>query len=99
MVLLRLSGGWSSSWFTGGWLSPFLLAAYAITFSFAYLTLSTVTGALILFGAVQLTMIGPWDRAKDRPGLNGSVWSWHSAEWVTSCRQELRRHRFSVRVS
>ncbi len=57
VIILRLSGGWSTPWFTGGWLSPFLLAAYAIAFSFAYLTLSTGTGALILFGSVQLTMI------------------------------------------
>lgn len=33
------------------------LFAYAITFSFAYLSLSAGTGALILFGAVQITMI------------------------------------------
>jgi drug/metabolite transporter (DMT)-like permease len=39
------------------WLSAFLLFAYAICFSFAYLQLSTATGALILFGSVQLTMI------------------------------------------
>jgi len=39
------------------WLSAFFLFAYAICFSFAYLGLTTATGALILFGAVQLTMI------------------------------------------
>ncbi len=33
------------------------LFVYAIAFSFAYLTLSAGTGALILFGAVQMTMI------------------------------------------
>ncbi len=32
------------------------LTAYMVCFSFAYLTLSAGTGALILFGAVQLTM-------------------------------------------
>lgn len=41
----------------GNWLSAFWLFAYAICFSFAYLGLTTATGALILFGAVQLTMI------------------------------------------
>lgn len=41
----------------GNWLSAFLLFAYAICFSFAYLGLTTATGALILFGSVQLTMI------------------------------------------
>ncbi|USD43536.1 EamA family transporter [Vibrio sp. SCSIO 43135] len=33
------------------------LFIYAITFSFAYLELATGTGALLLFGSVQLTMI------------------------------------------
>lgn len=41
----------------GNWLSAFFLFAYAICFSFAYLNLTTATGALILFGSVQLTMI------------------------------------------
>src|SRR5947209_17338425 len=41
----------------GNWLSAFFLFAYAICFSFAYLGLTAGTGALILFGAVQLTMI------------------------------------------
>lgn len=43
---------------SGNWLSAFFLAAYAICFSFAYLGLTAGTGALILFGCVQLTMIG-----------------------------------------
>ena len=34
-----------------------MLFLYAITFSFAYLSLDTGTGALILFGAVQITII------------------------------------------
>ncbi|MGH1439938.1 MAG: DMT family transporter [Cellvibrionaceae bacterium] len=34
------------------------LFIYAITFSFAYITLDTATGALILFGVVQLCMLG-----------------------------------------
>jgi drug/metabolite transporter (DMT)-like permease len=38
------------------WRSVLALSAYMIFFSFAYLTLSAGTGALILFGAVQLTM-------------------------------------------
>lgn len=41
----------------GNWLSAFFLFTYAICFSFAYLKLTTATGALILFGSVQLTMI------------------------------------------
>jgi drug/metabolite transporter (DMT)-like permease len=42
----------------GNWLSAFFLFAYAICFSLAYINLTTATGALILFGSVQLTMIG-----------------------------------------
>lgn len=41
----------------GSWISAALLFLYAITFSFAYLSLSAGTGALILFGSVQLTML------------------------------------------
>ncbi|HXP35980.1 MAG TPA: DMT family transporter [Chthoniobacterales bacterium] len=41
----------------GNWLSAFALFAYAAAFSFAYNTLSAGTGALLLFGAVQATMI------------------------------------------
>ena len=41
----------------GRWLSAAMLFLYAITFSVAYLTLDAGTGALILFGAVQVTMI------------------------------------------
>jgi len=41
----------------GNWISAFFLFAYAICFSFAYTNLTTGTGALILFGSVQMTMI------------------------------------------
>ena len=42
----------------GSWPSAFALFAYAAAFSFAYVSLSAATGALLLFGAVQATMIG-----------------------------------------
>ena len=42
----------------GNWLSAFALFAYAAGFSFAYVSLPAATGALLLFGAVQTTMIG-----------------------------------------
>jgi len=42
----------------GNWGSAFALFAYAAGFSFAYLSLPAATGALVLFGAVQATMIG-----------------------------------------
>jgi drug/metabolite transporter (DMT)-like permease len=41
----------------GNWTSAFALFTYAAFFSFAYNTLSAATGALLLFGAVQATMI------------------------------------------
>jgi len=41
----------------GNWLSALALFAYAAGFSFAYLSLTAATGALLLFGAVQVTMI------------------------------------------
>jgi drug/metabolite transporter (DMT)-like permease len=42
----------------GSWGSAGALFAYAIAFSYAYVALSAATGALLLFGAVQATMIG-----------------------------------------
>jgi drug/metabolite transporter (DMT)-like permease len=41
----------------GNWASALALFAYAAAFSFAYISLSAGTGALLLFGAVQATMI------------------------------------------
>ena len=41
----------------GSWLSALALFAYAAGFSFAYLSLPTATGALLLFGAVQASMM------------------------------------------
>lgn len=43
---------------SGNWLSAFALFAYAAGFSFSYLHLTVAVGALILFAAVQATMIG-----------------------------------------
>ena len=42
----------------GSWRSACALFIYAAGFSYAYLSLSAATGALLLFGAVQATMIG-----------------------------------------
>jgi len=52
----------------GDWRSAFWLFLYAVPFSFAYLGLTTGTGALVLFGAVQLTMLLSGWRAGERPG-------------------------------
>lgn len=42
----------------GSWQGAVTLFFYAGAFSYAYLHLSTGTGALLLFGAVQITMVG-----------------------------------------
>jgi len=42
---------------SGSWLSAFMLFLYALGFSYAYIDLEAGTGALILFGMVQATMI------------------------------------------
>jgi drug/metabolite transporter (DMT)-like permease len=51
----------------GNWPSALALFAYAAAFSFAYITLSAATGALLLFGAVQATMILWGLRRGERP--------------------------------
>jgi len=53
----------------GSWLSAGFLFLYAITFSFAYLSLTTGTGALILFGSVQVTMLIAALRNGERPQI------------------------------
>jgi drug/metabolite transporter (DMT)-like permease len=47
---------------SGDWRSAFALFVYAAGFSFAYESLTAATGALLLFGAVQTTMIA-WNSA------------------------------------
>jgi drug/metabolite transporter (DMT)-like permease len=53
--------------FKTSWTSAAMLFLYAATFSFAYVSLTTGTGALILFAAVQITMIGVGLYAGERP--------------------------------
>lgn len=53
----------------GNWISAAMLFLYAIAFSLAYLSLSAGTGALILFGSVQVTMILVALRSGERPQL------------------------------
>jgi drug/metabolite transporter (DMT)-like permease len=55
-LLMHLRG--ASPLAAGSWRSAAALFVYAAGFSFAYLGLSAATGALLLFGAVQATMIG-----------------------------------------
>lgn len=55
-LIVRVRGGKKAS--AGNWTSAFALFTYAAAFSFAYLSLTAATGALLLFGSVQATMIG-----------------------------------------
>jgi len=55
-ILLRARGGRPMA--GGSWLAALMLFSYAAFFSFAYRELSAATGALLLFGAVQMTMMG-----------------------------------------
>jgi drug/metabolite transporter (DMT)-like permease len=62
-----------NSLFDGNWTSATLLFLYAVAFSFAYISLSAGTGALILFGSVQATMLITALRSGERP---------HLLEWI-----------------
>lgn len=55
-LLVRLRSATANG--RGSWASALALFAYAAAFSFAYIGLPAGTGALLLFGAVQATMIG-----------------------------------------
>jgi drug/metabolite transporter (DMT)-like permease len=56
-LILAFRGSASAIEHHGSWRAAFMLFLYAASFSFAYLTLTTGSGALVLFGSVQLTMI------------------------------------------
>ena len=64
-LLVRTRGPSGPS--AGNWPSAAALFAYAVAFSFSYVTLPAATGALLLFGAVQATMIGYGLWAGERP--------------------------------
>jgi len=59
----------------GSWGSGFALFTYAAAFSLAYVSLRTGMGALILFGSVQVTMLGAALRSGESLG---------SAQWLGS---------------
>src|SRR5260221_83855 len=65
-IIVRLRNGTATG--SGNWVSAFALFAYAAAFSFAYVSLTAATGALLLFGAVQVMMIGWRIRSGDRLG-------------------------------
>jgi drug/metabolite transporter (DMT)-like permease len=68
-VIANLQKQKGQTTFSGSWLSAAFLFLYAVTFSFAYLSLTAGTGALILFGSVQITMIVIALRSGERPQL------------------------------
>ena len=51
----------------GKWAGALMLFLYAVTFSFSYLQLAAGTGALILFGSVQVTMILAALKQEEKP--------------------------------
>ena len=61
-LIVRMRG--NAHGIAGNWPSALALFAYAACFSYAYISLSVATGALLLFGAVQATMIsyGLWHK-------------------------------------
>jgi drug/metabolite transporter (DMT)-like permease len=73
LTLLGAAAGKGSARQRGSWTSAAMLFAYAVAFSFAYRTLSAASGALILFGAVQATMILAALGSGERP---------HFLEWL-----------------
>jgi len=72
-LLLHRKAGAQRLAAAGDWASAGYLYLYAITFSLAYLQLSTGSGALILFGCVQLSMLGVSLLRGERPG--GIEWT------------------------
>ena len=67
MVRVR-DGGWTALR-GGGALGPAILFAYAVPFSLAYVRIGAAVGALVLFGVVQLTMVGYGLATGERPSL------------------------------
>jgi len=61
------------AWDRRAWISAIVLFVYAVPFALAYIHLSAGTGALILFGCVQLTMMTAALRAGERP---------HALQWL-----------------
>lgn len=68
LVIARGQKPWSG----GGWRAATMLFAYAALFSLAYRNLTAATGALLLFGAVQMTMLACALVAGER--LRASQW-------------------------
>ncbi|HET8760707.1 MAG TPA: DMT family transporter [Nitrospiria bacterium] len=72
-LLVGLRSGYSRDASPGDWFAALALCVYAVGFSYAYLSLSAGTGALVLFGGVQLTMLAWGLRSGERP---------HPLQWI-----------------
>lgn len=72
LLAVLMIGRGTRPWAGGTWRAAAMLFAYAVTFSFAYRQLTAATGALLLFGAVQMTMLGYGLAAGER--LRGLQW-------------------------
>lgn len=84
LAIAAVRGRAGGSMLAGRWRSALSLFAYALFFSFAYVHLDTASGALILFGTVQATLIAAALLGGERPralewlgwatALAGFVW-------------------------
>jgi drug/metabolite transporter (DMT)-like permease len=79
LALLLLVRGRRVSLDPRRWLAAVMLFVYAACFSFAYLELTAGTGALLLFGAVQATMLVGGFIAGERPAAR----AWFG--WAVAC--------------
>jgi drug/metabolite transporter (DMT)-like permease len=70
-LIMRMRGSTNST--AGSWPSALALFIYAAAFSYAYVSLSAATGTLLLFGAVQATMIGYGLWTGERLGIRQSA--------------------------
>lgn len=75
-AIMTFSQGKSITKIREKWTAALMLFLYAVTFSFSYLQLAAGTGALILFGTVQVTMILVALKQGEKPQL---------LEWIGLC--------------
>lgn len=68
LALLAMRSNVGQARRSGSWPSALMLFLYVICFSYAYIDLSAGTGALILFGMVQTTMVVAALISGERPG-------------------------------
>ncbi|HET8634074.1 MAG TPA: DMT family transporter [Gemmatimonadales bacterium] len=86
LLLFFRRGGAADTPSGGSWGSALALAAYAIFFSLAFVRIGAGVGALILFGAVQVSMIGWSMVGAEFPTLGqslGLVVSLAGLAWLT----------------